>query len=79
MCFVRTPEVARLTQVMLKRATRRFLLADRTKAGGHGYVKYGALSDFDLWITTVGITAKLSTIYEKMTTVRATDGSKQQD
>jgi len=45
-CCVRTPEVARLAQVMLKRATRRFL--DHTKAGERGYVKYGALNDFDL-------------------------------
>ena len=79
MCFVRTPEVARLTQVMLKRATRRFLLADHTKAGRHGYVKYGALNDFDLWITTVGINPKLSAGYEKMTTIKAMEWSKQQD
>lgn len=79
LCFVRTPEVARLTQVMLKRATRCFLLADHTKTGGHGYVKYGTLSDFDLWITTVGIPPKLSAKYEKMTTIKAVDWSNQHE
>jgi DeoR/GlpR family transcriptional regulator of sugar metabolism len=76
-CFVRSPEVARLTQVMLKRATRRFLLADHTKAGGHGYVNYGTLGDFDLWMTTVGIPPKLSTRYEKMTTIKPLEWSEQ--
>jgi DeoR/GlpR family transcriptional regulator of sugar metabolism len=75
MCFVRTPEVARLTQVMLKRATRRFLLADHTKAGENGYVKYGALNDFDLWITTVGIPANLRANYEKLTTLKIMEWS----
>ncbi len=79
MCFVRTPEVARLTQVMLKRAKRRFLLADHTKAGDHGYVKYGALNDFDLWITTLGMPPKLIEEYQKMTTIKAMEWSEQQD
>jgi len=78
-CFVRSPEVARLTQVMLKRATRRFLLADHTKAGGHGYVNYGTLGDFDLCMTTVGIPPKLSTRYEKMTTIKPLQWSEQND
>jgi hypothetical protein len=42
-------------------------------------VKYGALNDFDLWITTVGINPKLSAGYEKMTTIKAMEWSKQQD
>jgi len=79
MCFVRTPEVARLTQVMLKRATRRFLLADHTKAGEHRYVKYGALNDFDLWITTAGIPPNLISNYEKMTTIKTLQSSEQED
>jgi DeoR/GlpR family transcriptional regulator of sugar metabolism len=78
-CFVRSPEVARLTQVMLKRATRRFLLADHTKAGGRGYVNYGSLKDFDLWLTTVGIPPKLIARYEKMTSVRALEWSEQHE
>lgn len=69
-CQVRDPEVARLTQIMLKRAKHHFLLADHTKAGGHGYVTYGTLNDFDLWITTTGISAKCIAAYRKMTMVR---------
>jgi DeoR/GlpR family transcriptional regulator of sugar metabolism len=69
-CQVRFPEVARLTQLMLKRANRRFLLADHTKAGAHGYVTYGSLNDFDLWITTRGANTKRLAFYRKMTTIK---------
>ncbi len=69
-CLVRSSDVARLTQVMLKRARNRFLLADHTKAGVQSYVTYGTLTDFDLWITTVGINAKRLKVYKKLTTVR---------
>jgi DeoR/GlpR family transcriptional regulator of sugar metabolism len=69
-CQVRFPEVARLTQLMLKRANRRFLLADHSKAGAHGYVTYGNLKDFDLWITTKGIHPKRLAFYRKLTTVK---------
>jgi len=69
-CFVRSPEVARLTQLMLKRAARRFLLADHTKAGGLSYVSYGTLGDFDLWVTTAGMEPELRAVYGRMTTVK---------
>jgi DeoR/GlpR family transcriptional regulator of sugar metabolism len=69
-CMVRLPEVARLTQVMIRRTTRRFLLADHTKAGAHGYVSYGSLKDFDAWITTTGMDPHLLRIYQEMTTVK---------
>ena len=69
-CMVCSPDVARLTQVMLRRANRRFLLADHTKAGAHSHVTYGTLSDFDLWITTTGIATKRLAIYRKLTTVK---------
>lgn len=69
-CLVRDASVARLTQLMLKRANRKFLLADHTKAGAHSYVIYGSLSDFDLWITTPGIGAKRLAAYQKLTTIR---------
>jgi len=69
-CSVRSPDVARLTQVMLRRSTRRILLADHTKAGKRGYVSYGSLKDFDLWITTSGLSPELRSIYEKFTTIK---------
>lgn len=69
-CMVGSPDVARLTQVMLRRASRRFLLADHTKAGGKSHVTYGSLRDFDLWITTPGIGAKRLANYHKVTTIK---------
>ncbi len=69
-CLVRASDVARLTEVMLKRAKHRFLLADHTKAGAHSHVTYGTLADFDLWVTTVGINAKRMKVYNKLTTIR---------
>jgi hypothetical protein len=33
-------------------------------------VTYGTLKDFDLWITTTGISAKRIAAYRKLTTVR---------
>lgn len=69
-CLVRMPEVARLTQVMLRRAARKFLLADHSKAGATSYVDFGALHDFDMWVTTTGIDPQLLSVYKKQTTVK---------
>ena len=55
---------------MLKRATRRFLLADHSKAGSHSHVTYGNLSDFDMWITTAGMDPKLLSTYRTMTSIK---------
>jgi len=54
-CMVTTPEEAALTRAILRRGTRRILLADHTKVGGQGHFAYGTLSDFTLWVTTPGI------------------------
>jgi len=55
-CRVTTPEEASLTRTMLRRASRRVLLADRTKVEAEGPgAAYGSLGDFHLWITTPGI------------------------
>ena len=54
-CLVMTPEEARMTQVMLRSGTKKYLLADHTKFGAKGYVAYGTLQDFDMWITTPGV------------------------
>jgi len=69
-CLVRAPDVARLTQVMLRRATRRFLLADHSKAGLHSQVTYGNLGDFDMWTTTTGMNPKLLSAYGTMTSIK---------
>jgi DeoR/GlpR family transcriptional regulator of sugar metabolism len=58
-CLVRDEEVARTTQVMLRRGKRAILLADHTKVEGEGHVSYGRLEDFDLWITSQGLPAGL--------------------
>ncbi len=71
-CMVNSPDVARLTQVMLRRANRRFLLADHTKVGAQATVVYGKLSDFDMWITTRGMAEVQLDGYGKMTTVKET-------
>jgi DeoR/GlpR family transcriptional regulator of sugar metabolism len=55
---------------MLKRATRRFLLADHSKAGLHSHVTYGNLGDFDMWITTAGMNPKLLSAYRTMTSIK---------
>jgi len=56
--------------VMLRRANRRFLLADHTKVGAQATVVYGKLSDFDMWITTRGMAQGQLDRYGKMTTVK---------
>jgi DeoR/GlpR family transcriptional regulator of sugar metabolism len=56
-CLVVDPDIARLTEIMLRRGARRILLADHTKVGGNGHCIYARLSDFDAWYTTSGINA----------------------
>lgn len=54
-CLALNPDVARDARMMLRRARRKILLADATKAGDRAGSVYGDLKDFDLWITTSGI------------------------
>ena len=54
-CMVGFSAEARIKQVMLRSGNKKVLLADHTKAGSKGYIAYGTLRDFDLWITTPGI------------------------
>jgi len=54
-CLVSDPDVARLTEVMLRRGTRCVLLADHTKVGARGHFVYARLADFDAWYTTAGM------------------------
>ena len=51
-CLVADQDVARTTQMMLRRGKRRILLADSTKVDAKGSAVYGTLADFDLWITS---------------------------
>lgn len=69
-CLVLNEDVARTTQIMLRRGKRAILLADHTKAEGVGHVTYGALSDFDLWITSRGLSAGLRKRLGQQTTIR---------
>ncbi len=68
-CLVSDLVVARLTQLMLKRARRRVLLADPHKAGGSSHAAYGNLRDFDLWITTAGMEPSRLDHYRNMTRI----------
>ena len=65
-CMVNTPQEAQLTQIMLRSGRKKVLLADHTKVSAKGYVAYGTLQDFDMWITTPGInSSKLEEFREK--------------
>jgi DeoR/GlpR family transcriptional regulator of sugar metabolism len=54
-CMAETAEEARLTQIMMRRSSRRILLADHTKVGRNGYLAFGRLSDFTEWISSRAI------------------------
>ena len=43
-----------LTKAMLRSDRKRILMADYSKPRARGYIAYGGLQDFDLWITTPG-------------------------
>jgi DeoR/GlpR family transcriptional regulator of sugar metabolism len=51
-CLVVDPDISRLTEIMLRRGSRRILLADHTKVGANAHAVYGRLSDFNVWYTT---------------------------
>lgn len=69
-CLVADQDTARTAQMMLRRARRRILLADHTKAVAAGGVVYAALKDFDLWITTAGLAAAARQRYRKQTKIK---------
>lgn len=69
-CLVVDQDVARTAQLMLRRARRRILLADHTKALASSHIVYATLRDFDLWITTAGLPSALLRRYQKQTRVR---------
>ena len=69
-CMVTTPEEASLMRAILKRARMCVLMADHTKCSRTGYFAYASLSDFQLWITTVGIDPESLAIYRGMVEVK---------
>lgn len=69
-CMVNTPEEAGLTQAMLRRSSKRILLADHTKCGQAGHFAFGGLSDFQLWITTPGVEPELLRTYRTMVEIK---------
>ncbi len=69
-CLAINPDAARDAQLMLRRAKRKVLLADATKVGQCTGNVYGALPDFDLWITTTGMPRDIFNSLCKMTTIR---------
>ena len=56
-CLAGGPEEASLAKAMLRSGRRKILLCDHTKLNAKGYIAYGVLQDFDLWITTRGLDA----------------------
>lgn len=69
-CLVSSPDIGRLTQVMLRRGRRRILLADHTKVNANAHCVYARLSDFDIWYTTAGINPAQLRKCNQQTTVR---------
>jgi DeoR family transcriptional regulator of aga operon len=69
-CLVINPDLARLTEIMLRQAGRRILLADHTKVGAKAYNVYARLTDFDVWYTTEGISPIQLRQFNQQTTVR---------
>jgi len=69
-CLVNDPDNSRLTEIMLRRGTRRILLADRTKVGANAHSVYARLSDFDVWYTTSGINPAQLRRFSQQTVVK---------
>ena len=69
-CLVVDQDMARTAQMMLRRARRRILLADHTKAAAAGGVVYATLKDFDLWITTAGLASAARRRYRTQTVIK---------
>ncbi len=68
-CLVGDADVARVTEVMLRRGRKRILLADHTKLKAGGSVAYASLEDFDAWITTPGLPRETARAFDPMTTI----------
>jgi len=69
-CLVSDPDIARLTEIMLRRGSRRILLADHTKVDASAHAIYGRLSDFDVWYTTSHVNPVQLRRFSQQTTVK---------
>lgn len=69
-CLVSTLAEARLTQIMLRRSKRKILLADHTKCESESHAAYARLNDFDLWITTTGMSREQKAQFRKAVTIK---------
>ncbi|MDD5677219.1 MAG: DeoR/GlpR family DNA-binding transcription regulator [Kiritimatiellae bacterium] len=69
-CLALNPDVARDAQIMLRQARRKILLADATKVGNCTGAIYSQLTDFDLWVTTVGMPRAMFKRFRKLTTIQ---------
>jgi len=56
-CMAASPEEASLAKAMIRSGRKKILMADHTKLNTQGYIAYGTLQDFDVWITTPGMDA----------------------
>ena len=68
-CMVNSIEEARMTKTMLQRGDEKILLADHTKVDKNGYIAYGTLQEFDLWITTSGMDSDKINEFRKKTNI----------
>lgn len=68
-CSVLDPDISRLTEIMLRRGSRRILLADHTKVGMTAHATYARLSDFNIWYTTPGLNVQQLSRYGQQTVV----------
>lgn len=69
-CLSHGADEARTTQIMLRQSRRKILLADHTKTEAKGSVAFASLADFDLWITSPGLSPKLLSSLSAMTKIR---------
>ncbi len=69
-CLVSDPDIARLTEIILRRGSRRILLADHTKVGANAHAVYGRLADFDAWYTTAEISQVQLRQFNQQTAVK---------
>ena len=69
-CLVHDQDVARTTQMMMRRGKRKILLADGAKLEAAGSVAYATLRDFDLWITSGSSSRAAMRRLRKMTQIR---------
>lgn len=69
-CLTLSPEAASDSRLMLRCARRKILLADATKVGDQAGTVYGALRDFDLWITAPKLKGKERNRFKRLVTIK---------